>query len=103
MMPSETDLNRIPLPAEENWKFIDELKKARHRHFAWTRTEKKNGEADLSGGIRFRSVSDGIMTSYSSMTIFSSGLMNIVFQSSSRKSESGSRWIYGRTYTALLE
>ena len=51
-MPFETDLNRIPLPAEENWKFIDELKKAHLRHFAWTRTEKKNGEADLSGGIR---------------------------------------------------
>lgn len=39
-------------PPQRQWKFVDELKRPMKRHFAWTRTEKRTGEADLSGGIR---------------------------------------------------
>ena len=48
--PSETDLDRIPFPPCENWKFIDELKKERRRYFAWTRRTALPGEADFSRG-----------------------------------------------------
>ena len=50
LMPSEIDLNRIPFPTSENWKFIDELKMERTRYFAWTRRKAVPGEADFSRG-----------------------------------------------------
>ena len=50
LMLSEIDLNRIPFPSSENWKFIDELKKERQRYFAWTRQTAVPGEADFSLG-----------------------------------------------------
>ena len=39
-------------PPQKQWKFVNELKKPQKRYFAWTRTEKRTGEADLSDGIR---------------------------------------------------
>ena len=50
LIPDGTDLDRIPLPASENWKFIDELKRERPRYFAWTRRKAIPGEADFSRG-----------------------------------------------------
>ena len=49
-MASKIDMNRDPLPSLESWKFIEELKKPRRRHFPWTRRSAAPGEADLSRG-----------------------------------------------------
>ena len=47
---ARTDINQIPGPTQENWKFIDELKKPRQRYFPWTRHTADPGEADFSRG-----------------------------------------------------
>ena len=49
-MASRIEIDNIPLPTQENWKFIDELKKPRQRYFPWSRRTATPGEADFSKG-----------------------------------------------------
>ncbi|MBO5723677.1 MAG: hypothetical protein J6S58_02495, partial [Lentisphaeria bacterium] len=50
-----TDINQAVLPSQDQWRFIDELRKKEVRHFFWKRLEPRENELDLRTGITLQS------------------------------------------------